>query len=163
MAMEIVLTKFVYKDSKGKITTRYLAKISEQGIYLQGICHNDNKFKTFRKDRIVEMIDNPNKIDLSNINIPLARHTVSAIKTYNDHLNEVCFTGFNKQAKNKLTELAKSRGLTVRKSVTVELNFLCCGDTAGPSKIDKAREQGVIALNENEFISLLKTGELPTS
>ena len=71
------------------------------------------------------------------------------------------FTGFKKDDKEKLFALAESEGLFVRSKVTSNLNFLCCGYNAGPAKIEKARQQGVIALTEAQFVTMLKTGEIP--
>jgi BRCT domain type II-containing protein len=59
--------------------------------------------------------------------------------------------------------MAESTGMVVRSSVTRSLNFLCCGYSGGPKKIEKARAQNVIALNEEQFIQLLETGEVPES
>lgn len=158
--MSTLITKFIYKDSKGNITTRSISKISEQGIYLQGICYSKNKPRTFRKDRIIEMLDNPYEVRLTSISLGKSNPTIKQVS--NDEL-DVCFTGFKSEDKNRLTKLAESKGMIIRKSVTVGLAFLCFGYNAGPSKCNKAREQGVIALNENEFVSLLETGEIPNS
>ena len=68
---------------------------------------------------------------------------------------------FDKTEKKRLTKLAEQAGMVVRQSVTLALNFLCCGENAGPAKTEKAREQGVIILSEDQFELLLETGEIP--
>ena len=60
-----------------------------------------------------------------------------------------------------MIDLVDNADMVARKSVTVDLNFLCCGANAGPKKIEKAREQGVVVLSEEQFKTLLKTGEIP--
>ncbi len=45
--------------------------------------------------------------------------------------------------------------------VTVHLDFLCCGYNASAKKIEKAHQQNVLILTEDEFINLVETGEMP--
>ncbi|MBE8232614.1 MAG: BRCT domain-containing protein [Endozoicomonadaceae bacterium] len=73
---------------------------------------------------------------------------------------EICFTGFKKEDKNRLTTLAQQHNMLVRQSVTVNLDFLCGGYNAGPAKKRKAEAQGVIYLTEETLLIMLKTGEL---
>ncbi|WP_198597588.1 hypothetical protein [Enterovibrio norvegicus] len=51
--------------------------------------------------------------------------------------------------------------MTVRSEVTKHLNILCYGYNAGQKKLDKARTQGAIIINEPDFLTLLETGEIP--
>lgn len=74
---------------------------------------------------------------------------------------EICFTGFNPSKKEDLIEIAKNNNFKVVKSVTVNLNFLCFGNNAGQSKIEKATSNGSIIINENQFLNLINTGEIP--
>lgn len=74
---------------------------------------------------------------------------------------EICFTGFSTTEKSELTKFAEQNNFHIAKSITVNLNFLCYGENAGPSKIKKAEEQNVILLNANEFLNLIETGEIP--
>ena len=74
---------------------------------------------------------------------------------------EICFTGFSPNEKSALTKIAEENNFHIAKSITVNLNFLCCGENAGPSKIKKADEQNVILLNADEFRNLIVTGEIP--
>ena len=158
--MDVLLTEFVYKNAKGETSTRSISNISESGKYIQGFCHTAVMVRTFRKDRIVQILNNPHQINLLATTTEL--DTPQSNQRSKNEL-DVCFTGFNAEDKRRLTELALSKDMVIRKSVTVNLAFLCCGINAGPSKCDKAREQGVLALNEYEFISLLETGEVPNS
>ncbi|OXE98665.1 hypothetical protein BC749_10740 [Flavobacterium araucananum] len=74
---------------------------------------------------------------------------------------EICFTGFSPTEKILLTKLAEENNFHIAKSITVNLNFLCCGENAGPSKMKKAEEQNVISLSAEEFRNLITTGEIP--
>lgn len=73
---------------------------------------------------------------------------------------EVCFTGFAKQARSDLEQLATDSGFIVRKAVTRNLHILCAGGNAGPKKVADAKADGAAILLESEFIDLVKTGEL---
>lgn len=78
-----------------------------------------------------------------------------------DNRLQVCFTGFGASKKVELTNLAQDKKFNVVASVTKKLDFLCGGENAGPRKLEKAIEQGVQILSENEFINLIETGEVP--
>ena len=51
--------------------------------------------------------------------------------------------------------------MKIVKSVTKKLSFLCAGENPGPSKLKKAKSQKVTVLSEEQFLNLLKTGEMP--
>ena len=153
---------FIYQDARGNITARVISDISETKEYLQGFCQTANDLRTFRKDRILETLEgNENTESKLNYHISVNPPPKAPPKSHN--LLDVCFTGFKSDDKKRIKEQAESKGLTIRSSVTRSLNFLCCGYNAGPKKIEKARSQGVIALNEEQFIQLLETGEVPDS
>ena len=76
---------------------------------------------------------------------------------------QICFTGFGLSKKNELSELAAENNMNVVASVTKNLDYLCGGDNAGPSKIEQAERQGVQFLDERQFVSLIETGEIPKS
>ncbi len=67
------------------------------------------------------------------------------------HVTEICFTGFRKEEKEELEQKARSIGFNIAKSVTKKLDFLCIGETAGPSKLKKAKDQGVQIITPDEF------------
>lgn len=77
------------------------------------------------------------------------------------NLFEVCFTGFKKDDKERLISLATDNKMSVRTSVTQNLQVLCCGYNAGPKKVDAARMKGVVILDESQFQLLVETGEVP--
>tara|TARA_R110002033_G_scaffold54_1_gene848 strand:- start:999 stop:1691 length:693 start_codon:yes stop_codon:yes gene_type:complete len=75
---------------------------------------------------------------------------------------EICFTGFAKQDRAQLEELATDSGFIVRKDVTKNLHMLCTGKNAGPKKVNKAHTDGAAIFDEAAFIALVQTGELST-
>lgn len=75
---------------------------------------------------------------------------------------QVCFTGFNTSKKQELIDLTNNDIFKVVSSVTKKLDFLCAGENAGPKKIEKAEEQGVQFLTENQFTHIMETGEIPS-
>ncbi len=87
-------------------------------------------------------------------------YSIRTIKAKDNRL-QICFTGFGTGKKQDLISLANSNNFKAVSSVTKKLDFLCGGDNAGPKKIEKAESQGVQFLNENQFITLAETGELP--
>lgn len=82
-------------------------------------------------------------------------------KPRKDKLSQVCFTGFSVKEKEELRQLASNANLKVVGSVTKNLAFLCCGENAGPAKLQNAREKGCLVLTKDQFLLLLETGELP--
>ena len=158
---------FIYRDSRGNITAREVTNISETEDYIQCICLKADALRTFRKDRVLEYIGNQNQVSerlayhIANNPKPMTKDIGTPRRKNIEGNLEVCFTGFKKEDKEKLTKLAESEKLFVRTSVTKKLHFLCCGYNAGPSKIEKSRHQGVVVLSESQFRSMLETGEIP--
>ena len=60
---------------------------------------------------------------------------------------EVCFSGFNREEREKLETEATTKGLKVRSRVTKFLAYLVIGDMPGEKKIEQAEEQGSTNIN----------------
>ena len=179
---------FIYQDAKGNLTARSVSGLSETEEHIQAICWSADTLRTFRKDRIVETIDS-NKFDSKkSIKIRLGerlsyylenpppkpiipkRKKVKYIRKDRNEPKqpkkkglEICFTGFLKIDKTNLVDLAEEKGLIVRNNVTKWLDILCCGYNAGEKKIENARHQNVLIMNEEQFRQMLETGEIPSS
>lgn len=63
------------------------------------------------------------------------------VYTPKPHMTEICFTGFRKEEKDELEEKANSIGFKIARSVTKKLDYLCIGETAGPSKLKKPKNR----------------------
>lgn len=151
---------FIYQDAKGNITARKVSDVTTSDLYIQAYCHSAKALRTFRKDRVLEYFDSLDSLDDRLIH-HLANPPIAPPQKPKDTRLDVCFTGFKKDDKERLTALALDAGMVVRKGVTKSLSFLCGGYNAGPSKMEQARQQGVVVLDEAQFIGLLETGEIP--
>ncbi len=154
---------FIYIDSKGNVTERTVINFSQNDDYIEGYCFLRKETKTFRKDRIQEVLESvytnlpeENQLVCNFFNKNRDGSPVGKVEA-----NEICFTGFSSKRKKELIDLAKNSGFVVRSSATTYLDFLICGSNAGPSKIEKAKSIGAIVMTEDEFIHILDTGELP--
>lgn len=73
----------------------------------------------------------------------------------------VLFTGFKAADRARLERVAVEHQFLVQKTVARFLNYLVAGPTAGPGKLRDARAEGALILDEQKFLRLLETGELP--
>ncbi|TNI75430.1 BRCT domain-containing protein [Aeromonas media] len=130
-------------------------------------------FVSLRTDRVIDVFDTPEEA-VTAFEQAEARYAdrIQHIKSAPDYHGpklpqdysfKVCFTGFSKADKAGLTELAESAGMKVVTGVSASLDFLCCGDNAGWSKMKKANELGVPLVRDEQIRLLVETGELPES
>ena len=154
------ISTFIYQDARRNITIQKVSRISETEEYLQGFCTKVNSLRTYRKDRILEIIEDEN-ISETRLEHYVSINPPPMPPPKSSHLLDICFTGFKSDNKKRLKELSENAGFIIRSSVTKDLNFLCCGYNAGPMKIQKAREKGAIAISEEQLIKLIETGEIP--
>ncbi len=160
------VSTFVYVNARGEVKTHSVHSVSESETYFQGICFLDKKLKTYRKDRIVEFFSSYEESE-SYINNNTPDFIISQIiikcekECENKSKFEICFTGFSKGDKQRLTDIAVESGMLIRASVTKDLDMLCCGSNAGPAKLEAARRQSVIVVSESQFMTFLDTGEIP--
>ncbi|MEZ4877719.1 MAG: BRCT domain-containing protein [Flavobacterium sp.] len=111
--------------------------------------------------RILRSNTTLSELDLNNLTERQGWEIVYSLKPKAEPKIEICFTGFSPNEKSELTKFAEENNFHIAKSITVNLNFLCCGENAGPSKMKKAEEQNIILLNADEFRNLIETGEIP--
>jgi NAD-dependent DNA ligase len=174
--MEVI--KFTYKDAKGNVTSRELVQWSENSLYLQGRSSSDTFPKTYRKDRIVEVLlgaelllndaappapklkPKPAPIGFT-IAMSAAVASTPRPKTPSGGINQILFTGFAAAFRAQLEQQAQDFGLKVMKSPGKSLTFLCYGENAGPTKVAKAQDAGAFIIDSEQFLNLIETGELP--
>lgn len=145
--------RFVYQDAKGNISTREVTNWTDDGAYLEGYCHQAKDVRTFRRNRIVDVLQGEHLL------APMAPRLDAGGK--GGGAMEILFTGFPADDRFDLENEAESQGMTVRKTVTQKLDFVCAGPKAGPTKLSKARSQGCVILDEDDFWSLVEDGVLP--
>lgn len=177
---------FVYVNAKNKIAAYSLtnAFTGWDEEYLHGFCKTRGHYRTFKDERVLKFFNSLEaaeeyaktlqKIDPAEFKFSddgllhtggtsYKRYESPGMYTPLDFSGplEICFTGFKKDDKERLSKLASKAGMIVRKDVTVNLHFLCGGFNAGPKKLEVAQKKGTMILHESEFISLIETGELP--
>ncbi|WP_139167278.1 BRCT domain-containing protein [Chromobacterium sphagni] len=152
----VINLSFLYRKADGVEEKYELSNWKEQGRYL--VATTPAGPRTFRKDRVVEYYGNVKAMltDPDSIAPPPPKPKMVS------HIGpQILFTGYSQAERDRLEALASSNGMTVVKSVTQSLSYLCGGPNAGPSKVEQAREKGVWILNAAALGALLQTGELP--
>lgn len=158
---------FVYFSLKGELSAVELHDASVSDTHIQGYLHGDrSSFRTYRRDRVVGVAYSAKELpsiyqdvheqlqhEITNKDFRRCVHPV--------HTFDVHFTGFKKADKQALIALAEEHNMVVRKDVTKYLNLLCYGYNASLRKLDLAREQNVIIVNEPQFKAFVETGEIP--
>lgn len=155
------LISIKYLDNHGILTERQVKNFITRDEYLDGFCLLRKEHRTFRLDRI-------ESFELEDRNISSTQsHQIVPNDFKNNKIKKdlrILFTGFAKQRKAELETIAKINGFRVMKTPTPKkLDFIVMGKNAGPTKIENAKNVGATFLNEEQFLMLLKTGELPSA
>ncbi|CAI8832552.1 BRCT domain-containing protein [Pseudomonas sp. IT-232MI5] len=168
--------KFSYRDAKGDLSQRELIQWSENSVYIQGRSASDTFPKTYRKDRIIEVLLGaelllkeaaPPSPRLQHDRKPPALVASEAASQTPDpkmspgRINQILFTGFAAAQRAELEQKAVEYGLKVMSTAGKTLTFLCYGENAGPTKVSKALEAGAFIINSEQFLNLITTGEIP--
>ncbi|EAZ1016393.1 hypothetical protein BRP65_05775, partial [Salmonella enterica] len=153
-----------YANSKNIVNVQIITNISQNEEYLQGESlktGEEGKLKTFLKSRILSecgSLEEAEDFVSRGIDTGLLEICAPKPETFDVH-----FTGFKKDEKTNLEELAIKAGMVVRKSVTKGLKLLCYGYNASSKKMAAAREMGIIILNSEQFSQFLDTGDFTES
>ena len=172
----MTIIKFSYKDARGNLSVRELIQWSENSLYIQGRSTGDSFPKTFRKDRIVEILSGAElllndaappaprlspKPKPSALAAQEAASNCSRPKSPPGGINQILFTGFAAAHRADLEQKAQDFGLRVMSTPGKTLTFLCYGDNAGPTKVAKALAAGAFIFDAEQFLNLITTGEMP--
>lgn len=150
--------RFVYCNTAGEVSERTVSQWTEAGHYIKGHDVAKGRVLTFRKDRIQNYLDGSETLVKVAISAPPPRPRRDAPP---DERPQILFTGFASVQRAMLEQHADAKGVRVVQTVTKGLTFLCAGPNAGPSKVEKARAQGVYIVSESQLRELLETGVLP--
>lgn len=163
-----------YFSQRGVISVQQLsnAKVQtnkeDEPTHVQGWCAINRSPRTLRVDRILNIHESLSEAEayFQEVEKTLEESGIEFKTPQPNRLSspntmDVCFTGFAKDDKSELMSKAESKEMMVRQSVTRHLDILCYGYNAGPKKLEKALEQGVMILNRHQFENLLETGEVP--
>jgi NAD-dependent DNA ligase len=82
-------------------------------------------------------------------------HFPPKTKRHDASMPEICFTGFRPDDRTNLEKLAEKNGYHIVTGVTIKLKVLVTGEAPGPSKLAKARQQGVTILSAAEFLATI--------
>lgn len=168
----IARIEFNYRDAHGNDSRRQVDVESIDEEYFEGFCHKANATRTFVIGRVHGNITNldtgevlpPKRWAATTRDNPrnngVVEHRGHKLHTTEQAEDskpiEILFTGFSKTQRAELEELAESYDMTVRKSVTEGLNYLCAGPNAGPTKLTQAAESGVEIINLDEFFDITR-------
>lgn len=151
---------FHYVNASGVVSAHCVVQVVEKDNFLQGYSVTKRGYRTFLKDRIMEMFHT--EADLNGATLPTSDVTLAPCKNVNTKSSlDICFTGFKQADKQRLTTIAKENNLTVRGGVTANLYFLCVGDNKGWRKIQDARKANALIVSEQQFLEFINTGEIP--
>lgn len=158
------LLHFVYEDARGDISVRQMTDWHFDGEYIRGFCHRAGDTRTFRFDRVVEFIAGEELLEDS-VGSKIELDMEQLVNTYTSKRAasaqpEILFTGFSASVRESLEDTARDEGMKVRKTVTKNLTFLCAGPNAGPTKVAEAKSRGALVLDEDQFWTLIETGEI---
>lgn len=88
----------------------------------------------------------------------LPRNVTGKTFANTDKKMEVCFTGFSKEEKKELIQIATDKNLFIRTDISSRLSLLVCGLNTGPSKLEKAKTLSIKIINgKQEFINFLES------
>lgn len=149
---------FVYQNADKVLSAQRVINFTDKGNYLTGFSLTDKGPRTFRYDRVIELVGSETELmerfGYWQINEVINPHKSQKI--------EIHFTGFKAADKARLEETAEEAGMQVNSSMSDYVEVLCCGYNAGPKKLEKARANHIIIISEPEFMQLLETGEIPS-
>lgn len=163
--------EFSYSDANDDISYRNVelnkVAINKYGnIYFSGICDSCDENRTFKTERIISSIECDgnnysikqfftNALQISNNARSIKKSVVNKKETFDIH-----FTGFKKDDEDRLIKLAKAKDLTIRQSITQNLQVLCIGYNASQTKITQAKNNNIPVMKEDAFLHFLETGEI---
>ncbi|MFN4238561.1 MAG: BRCT domain-containing protein [Vogesella sp.] len=159
--------RFAYVASGGELTQRRVVVHQLDGEYFQGRCLMRNATRTFRLDRVIGDVTSEDSGEVGDAfawaagllhsPAPVVPDT-STTPAHPMGGKEVLITGFAAAERARLELMAIDAGMTVRKSVTQNLDCLVAGPRAGASKLAQAQQQLVVVLTGGEFEALIVAG-----
>jgi hypothetical protein len=153
--------RFVYKDSSGNVSTRDVSSWKVAGDRLRGHCHERGMVRTFRTDRIVEVLEGAEALAEARRS-PRPDQAEPTPDRQRQGVPEIHFSGFDQHTRQTLEKTAAAHGFKVRKSVTKNLDFFCRGARPSQEKLAKAEAKpGCTVIDKDGFLWVVATGEIP--
>lgn len=149
---------FIYQDSEGNTTKRSVVLKSMDYEYFTGICLDRHAERTFKKDRVVEYLGNAKQL-LQNF-APTKKKISASKKNTKSPALTINFVGFLDDEQVLLEALAKPYNLKVLKSQTKTLFAIITNDELPEKQAERAKENGTLVMNKEQFLHFLETGEI---
>lgn len=160
-------------SSHKDVAVHSVSNIKDDGFYFRGYCLEKAKILTFRHDRVIEYFENKELATDYLNNLP-----EQVYKQFDEKINSqrkvkrtnnldnitFCFSGFKKARKEELIKLAEEKDLRTVMGMSRSVDFLVIDEsshTVGVKKLNQATEYGIQIINENDFLLMLETGEIP--
>ncbi len=142
---EILAGEFGSIDAIGKATLEELSTIEGIGdIIAKSI------YDYFRDENNLKMLEDLKQLGLNPSSAPKAKSDILAGKTF-------VLTGtLQNMTRDEASSVIKSHGGKTSSSVSKKTSYVLAGENAG-SKLDKAKDLGVIILTEDDFLEMIKT------
>jgi hypothetical protein len=165
--------EFDYENANGNRSHRTVSVNAVDDEHFEGFCYKALETRTFVIGRVRGKVTVCDTGELLQAKVWAAearrdprngvvtmdgpdRRDDQALEAESSNAIEILFTGFPKAQRADLEQLAEDYGMTVRKSVTQGLDYLCAGATAGPAKLSQAMDAGVTIIDSDDFLNLLK-------
>lgn len=141
---EILAGEFCSIDALGKATLEELSTIEGIGdIIAKSI------YDYFRDENNLKMLEDLKQLGLNPSSAPKAKSDILAGKTF-------VLTGtLQNMTRDEASSVIKSHGGKTSSSVSKKTSYVLAGENAG-SKLDKAKDLGVIILTEDDFLEMIK-------
>ena len=153
--------QFIYTNKEGITAERNVKGISANETHLQAFDSKEKMVKTFILNSIqnseITIQETGEIITVKNLDKYLPLFEPSYPKNRHPDKLQICFTGFAKDRKASLEELAKNIDmLWVTKQAGENLKILVCGNNAGHKKIEQAIKNNATIWNEGNFLEWIE-------
>ena len=163
---------FIYVDRKGAVSLKHVHVSLDDDDRFHGTDMYQEETRTYLKDNVLKIFGEKEFKKYSEKQmLKLVEEYQKDFEIKNDKPNrkyqinsgnafEVCFTGFKAIEKAVLINLAKDSQMIVRSKVTPNIDMLVCGPSSGPSKLESAKNIGIVITDADGFKKLIETGEM---
>lgn len=153
--------QFIYTNSEGVTAEKNVRGISANEKYLQASDLKEGIVKTFILNSIqnseIIIQETGEIISIKHLDKYLPPFEPSYPKNRHSDKLQICFTGFTKERRDYLEELANNIDmLWVTDRAGKNLKILVCGNNAGPKKIEQAIENKATVWNEDNFLEWIE-------
>ncbi len=155
--------RFRYMDRDGDVTVRTVdaraATTDGLNDYIEGICRQSGRPRSFRVDRIISHIIVMDTSEVFDAKawfdaVPdkgFAEFDLPESRARREWKTAVMFVGFRDARRHELESIADAAGWQVRQRFSETLNVVVAGSLAGQNQLDKAAGCGAEVISEDDF------------